>query len=237
MQLGIVGCVSKKDNYIKQLISVISREIGHLQVIRENAAHKSREDRLRQIVEIVPAGITMLAPDGTFLAVNRNGLRLMGATRVEQIVGKNLAHLVPQVEQDRVLAFLGTVSGWTSASICLHWQGLDGTVPGIELRAVPMFKKPSIALQSLPQCIALQNHQRTKVIMKIRSTRIPQNTNAISGSSRRKTAISKISLGGGVAEGGIAPHGGGKTGGKIAGRRRKRCRFLSFLSMNNEPNN
>lgn len=138
MRSGATDCISKTGDHIQRLLPAIARETGRLQLIREKTAHKSREDRLRQIVEIMPAGIMVIAPDGTFMAVNRNGLRLMGARRIEQIIGKNLVHLVPPEEQERVLAFLTTVSGWTSALIRLNWTGLDGTVPGVELRAVPM---------------------------------------------------------------------------------------------------
>lgn len=138
MKTGAADCIAKSGNYFHRLLPAAEREIGRRELAREKAALKSRENRLRQIVETMPVGVTVISSDGAFLAINRAGLKLMGATRLEQIIGKNLIHLVPQEEQDRVLTFLKTINGWTNASIRLDWKGLDGTIPGIELRAVPM---------------------------------------------------------------------------------------------------
>jgi PAS domain S-box-containing protein len=138
MKLGAADCIVKTQNYVQRLLPAIEREIGRRELAREKAVIRSREDRLRQIVESMPVGVTVIAPDGTFLAINRAGLKLMGAAHIEQIIGKNLIHLLPHEERERTLAFLTTVCGWTSATIRLEWKGLDGTVPGIELRAVPM---------------------------------------------------------------------------------------------------
>jgi PAS domain S-box-containing protein len=138
MELGAVDCITKTSNYFQKLLPVIIRELGHRQLAREMAAHQAKEARLRQILEIMPVGITMIAPDGTFLAANQIGLKLMGSTRIEQIVGKNLTQLVPEEERERALDFLATLSKWNSAFVSLNWKGPDGTVPCVELRAVPM---------------------------------------------------------------------------------------------------
>jgi PAS domain S-box-containing protein len=106
--------------------------------VKDKASLKSREERLRQMVELLPAGIAIIALDGTFLAINRAGLRLMGATRLEQIAGKNFLHLAPPEERELILALLASISGWNNASTRLSWKGLDGSIPGIEIRAVPM---------------------------------------------------------------------------------------------------
>jgi PAS domain S-box-containing protein len=138
MELGAADCIAKTSNYFQKLLPVIVRELGHRQLAREREVHQTKEARLRQILEIMPVGITVLAPDGTFLATNQIGLKLMGATRIEQIIGKNLVQLVPEQERERTLDFLATVSKWMSAFISLNWRGPDGTAPSIELRAVPM---------------------------------------------------------------------------------------------------
>ena len=138
MELGAADCIVKTSNYFQRLLPVIVRELGHRQLAREKAAYQAKEARLRQILEIMPIGVTIIAPDGTFLAANQIGLKLMGATRMEQIIGKNLVQLVPEGEQDRALEFLATISKWMSAFISLNWKGPDSTVPCVELRAVPM---------------------------------------------------------------------------------------------------
>jgi PAS domain S-box-containing protein len=138
MELGAADCIAKTSNYFQKLLPVIVRELGRRQLAREKAAYQSKEARLRQILEIMPVGIVVIAPDGTFLAANQIGIKLMGATRLEQIVGKNLIQLVPEGERQRTLDFLTTISQWMSAFISLNWKGPDGTVPCVELRAVPM---------------------------------------------------------------------------------------------------
>jgi PAS domain S-box-containing protein len=141
MEMGAADCIAKTHNYFQRLLPVILRELGRRQLAREKAAHQSKAERLRQILEIMPVGIAVIAPDGTFLAANRIGLKLMGATRTEQIVGKSLVQLVPEEERERTLDFLATISKWMSSFICLNWKGPDGTVPCIELRAVPMHRE------------------------------------------------------------------------------------------------
>jgi PAS domain S-box-containing protein len=138
MKAGAMDCIAKTEKFFARLLPAIERGIRLCEQAREKASLKSREDRLRQIVETMPAGVTMIDPDGTFIAINRAGLSLMGAARIEQIAGKNLLHLVPVEERERIRAFLKTVSGWNNASVRLDWKGLDGSIPGIEICAVPM---------------------------------------------------------------------------------------------------
>ena len=138
MQAGAADCIAKTANYFERLLPAIEREFGRRQLAREQTAHRAREDRLRQILEIMPVGIAVIAPDGSFIAANRLGLKLMGATRVEQIVGKNLNQMVSEEERQRTSDFLATIAGWASASIRLNWKGPDGTGSGFEFRAVPM---------------------------------------------------------------------------------------------------
>jgi PAS domain S-box-containing protein len=152
MKAGAMDCIAKTEKFFARLLPAIERGIRLREQAREKASLKSREDRLRQIVENMPAGVTVIAPDGIVLSINRAGLNLMGATRIEQIAGKNLVHLVPSEERERVLAFLKTVGEWNDASVRLGWKGLDGSIPGIELRAVPMRGEdagPATALAAL----------------------------------------------------------------------------------------
>ena len=138
MRAGASDCIAKTDNCFQRLVPIIERENKRRELARVRSALRSREERLRQIVETMPVGITVMASDGTFLAVNRAGLSLMGAARLEQIIGKSFFQLLPQEEREKVTAFFATISKGNGASIRIHWSGLDGTIPGIELRAVPM---------------------------------------------------------------------------------------------------
>ena len=138
MRAGASDCVAKTESCFQRLLPIIERENKRRELVRMRTALKSREERLRQIVETMPVGITVIAPDGTFLAINRAGLKLMGAERLEQIIGKNFNNLLPQEEREKVAGLFAAIGKGTSVSIRIDWKGLDGTIPGIELRAVPM---------------------------------------------------------------------------------------------------
>jgi len=138
MRAGAADCIAKTESCGQRLIPTIGREIKRRELMRVRAALRSREERLRQIVETMPVGITVIATDGTFLAINRVGLKLMGAARLEQIIGKNLLQLLPQDEREKATHFLAAVGKGSGASVHIDWKGLDGTISGMEFRAVPM---------------------------------------------------------------------------------------------------
>lgn len=138
LKAGAANCIDKTEKYFLRLIPAIERELRIREQAREKASLKSREERLRQIVEMMPAGIAVIAPDGTCLAINRIGLSAIGATHIEQIVGKNFLHLVPAGDREKIQALLISISSWNTAFARLSWKGLDESVPGVEIRAVPM---------------------------------------------------------------------------------------------------
>jgi PAS domain S-box-containing protein len=159
MQAGAADCIPKTETFFLRLLPAIERELRRREQARERAFLKSREERLRQIVEIMPAGIAIIAPEGTFLAINRAGLSLMGATRIEQVLGKNFLHLLPADESEQIRSLLTTISGWNSASARLNWKGLDGSIPGIEIRAIPMRREGVGAATALASLSPLAGSQ------------------------------------------------------------------------------
>ncbi len=149
MRAGAADCIAKTGNYFHRLLLVLQREIARRELIRERTLLRSREERLRRIVESMPTGVTVIAPDGVFLAVNEAGLRLMGATRLDQIVGKNIVDLMSDEDRQRLLIFLSTVCRGASTSIRLSWKGLDGSSLTTEFRAVPMRRDASGSMAAL----------------------------------------------------------------------------------------
>ncbi|MBN1568504.1 MAG: PAS domain S-box protein, partial [Acidobacteria bacterium] len=143
MQAGAADCIVKTEKYFQRLFPAVEREAKRRELARDRIALLAREERLRQIVESMPVGVTVIAPDGTFLAINRAGLKLVGAGRLDQIVGKNFVQLLPREEREKILGFLKNISHGNSSFLQLDWKGLDGTVSGFELRAVPMRRDAS----------------------------------------------------------------------------------------------
>ena len=141
LSAGATDCIPKTNKYLHRLLPAVEREIRRRILAREKTDISSREERLRQIVERVPVGVSVIAPDGTFLAINQAGLKLMGAAQLNQIVGKNFLHFIAQEDREKILEFLTTVSNGTNASIMLDWTGLDGTRIVLKLIATPMLKQ------------------------------------------------------------------------------------------------
>ncbi|MBN2321532.1 MAG: PAS domain S-box protein, partial [Acidobacteria bacterium] len=135
---GATDCIAKTDKYLNRLLPIIERELQRRKRTHEKSDSSSREDRLRQVVEKLPVGVAVIAPEGTFLAINQAGLKNLGAAKLDQIVGKKIQHLVEKKDHYRSLAFLTTVSGGKDDSLYLRWKGLNGKETGIQLHATPM---------------------------------------------------------------------------------------------------
>ena len=149
LRAGASDCIAKIGNYFQKLISVIEREIRIRKLIREKDILKSREMRLRQIVESMPAGVAQIAPDGTFLAVNQTGLNMLGAASLEQITGKNLLQMAMPEERKKISSFLANIGKWSNASVQFNWNRLDGSASTIELQGIPIRRDPGSAACAL----------------------------------------------------------------------------------------
>jgi PAS domain S-box-containing protein len=138
LRAGAADCVVKTGNYFHRLLLVLQREIGRREILRERTSLRSRAERFRYIVENQPTGVTVIAPNGTFLSVNDQALKLLGAERLDQVIGKSISDLLSTTEQPTVLELLAEVCEGNTKSIQLALQGLDGTRRNIELRAAPL---------------------------------------------------------------------------------------------------
>ncbi|MBN2337016.1 MAG: PAS domain-containing protein, partial [Acidobacteria bacterium] len=149
LNAGAADSIPRTEQFPRRLLAQVERAVRMGRLAREKEALKKQGERLRLIVETVPVGVALVAPDGSFLAVNRTGLERIGAHRSDQVIGKNLLHLVPPQEREAVQKFLATVGAWSSASISLKWKGIDGSIPGVELRAIPLRRSPGSAASVL----------------------------------------------------------------------------------------
>jgi PAS domain S-box-containing protein len=149
LNAGAADSIPRTGQFPRRLLAAVEKAVRMGRLAREKEALKKQGERLRLIVETVPVGVALIAPDGSFLAVNRTGLERIGAHRSDQIIGKNLLHLVPPQEREAVQKFLATVGAWSSASISLKWKGIDGSIPGVDLRAIPLRRSPGSAASVL----------------------------------------------------------------------------------------
>ncbi|NLT65848.1 MAG: PAS domain-containing protein, partial [Acidobacteria bacterium] len=140
MRAGASDCITKTGNYFIRLLLSIQKELGRRELIREKTALKSREERLRHIVESMPVGVAVVSPDGTVMAVNDAGLKLIQRTRLDQIVGKALTDFFPDEERTRISAFLADVCGGTESAFRLASAASEAGTPALDFRGVPLHR-------------------------------------------------------------------------------------------------
>jgi len=78
------------------------------------------------VIETIPACVTLIARDETFLALNRAGLRLAGAEWVDQLLGKNIGEFLGPSQREEVGRFIERICEGESDTIQSEWDGIDG---------------------------------------------------------------------------------------------------------------
>jgi DNA-binding response OmpR family regulator len=138
MKLGAVECIVKMGDYLRHLAASVESAVHRRDLELERVAMRSTEARLRLIIETIPTCVTRLAPDGTIQAMNFNGLAVLGAMRLDQVVGKNLFTLAGPKCEERLREFFAQFGNGRSASIVFEWEGLDGISRRLEICAASL---------------------------------------------------------------------------------------------------
>ena len=99
---------------------------------------RSRETRLRALLEHLPEAVMLVSPEHTVLAVNLAALRLIGAPDARQVIGTPLAPWFDASEdqQDSAVAFVEAVSGGATRELFTRTRHLADP-RRLQLRAVP----------------------------------------------------------------------------------------------------
>lgn len=138
LPLGAADVVLKRPPHEHLLAVALHQVIGQRRLLIEIANLRGSEARLRSIVESLPAPVAVIAPDGTCLAMNWAGLGVIGAARVDEIVGQSLPARVAPAERDLVRAFLARVSGGERAQIDVKWPTPRGEGETVRIDGVPL---------------------------------------------------------------------------------------------------
>jgi PAS domain S-box-containing protein len=136
---------------------------------------RESEERFRAIVETTPECVKLVAADGTILHMNAPGLRMVGATSADAVVGKNIYDLLAPGDRERFRAFNESVCRGRRGSIEFDIIGLDGTRRRMETHAAPL-RNPdgTVALLSVTrdvterkasQAALLQSEQRLRSLV------------------------------------------------------------------------
>src|SRR5690606_25479985 len=94
LELGADDTVLKTGIFRRRLIATLRRVHQRLDLTAQQIDTKTREERLRPIVENVATGIMVVAARGQVLAMNAAALHLFGATKPRDVVGRDFRQLV-----------------------------------------------------------------------------------------------------------------------------------------------
>jgi PAS domain S-box-containing protein len=134
--LGADDAVQKTSAYRRRLVATLRRVHQRLELTAQHTSLREREARLRQIVETMPEGLTVISGDGTVLAMNAAGLMLVGAARPREVVGRDFCDLVVPDARSDVRQVLEAITAGDAAAISFDLEGVDGSIRRLELRGV-----------------------------------------------------------------------------------------------------
>jgi|GEM_PF-326360 len=118
----------------------------------ENALRES-EERYRALVEFSPNAIAVHVK-GIVQFVNQAAVRLMGATRPEDLIGKPVIDFVHPNQREVVLKRISTVYGNEAVPPQeQQWLRLDGTTVDVEVTAIPFVFEGETAAQVIARDI------------------------------------------------------------------------------------
>ncbi|MGH6970056.1 MAG: PAS domain S-box protein, partial [Caulobacteraceae bacterium] len=129
----------------RELGLTIARQLGFsIEQKRQAEARRSVEAALRQseglfraIVDTTPECVTLVAPGGELLFINRSGLAMVGATRDDELVGGLVLRIVAPEDRETFSRFVDRVCGGAGGEVSYDIEGLDGRRRRMETRAEP----------------------------------------------------------------------------------------------------
>ena len=127
---------------VDRLLRSLERSTLTRHLALENSVLRSKERRLRALVETVPEAVLLAGADGSVLAVNQAGLALLGAQSARDVVGHELTSFVSADDRPAAVHFLDAVASGESRTLGAAIRTEQGTSRTIELRAVPFQREP-----------------------------------------------------------------------------------------------
>ena len=100
------------------------------------------EAHLRHVIETQPVCLTRIAPDGTFLAVNEAALAMLGAERLEQVLGTSVVEMVEPGHRDQCREFLKRMAEGGRGSTEVDFTGLGGLRHTLQIHAISVSSPP-----------------------------------------------------------------------------------------------
>ena len=137
LELGADDAVGKTGSYRRRLIATIRRAMQRRDLMQQHVTLRSREARLRQIVETMPEGIAVIGNDGAVLAMNLAAIALFGEQRSKDVVGRSLYMFMTEARRDAVREFVQSVAEGARGDITFEVTA-NGETQMLQLRGVPL---------------------------------------------------------------------------------------------------
>jgi PAS domain S-box-containing protein len=96
------------------------------------------EERFRAIVETTPECVKLVATDGTVLHMNKPGLQMVGALRLEDVLGKSVYDLIAPEHLEKYRAFNERICSGEKDTLEFDIIGLTGIRRHMETHAAPL---------------------------------------------------------------------------------------------------
>lgn len=136
LELGADDTVLKAGIFRRRLVATLRRVHQRLEVSAQQLETRTRAERLRQIVENVPTGIMVVGGDGHVLAMNAAALRLFGASRSRDVVGRDFRDLISESDRDPFSDLMHSVTSGEGGGLTLSGLPLTGGTLELRLNAV-----------------------------------------------------------------------------------------------------
>jgi PAS domain S-box-containing protein len=99
---------------------------------------RASEQHLRAVIENTPECVKMVAPDGTLLAINSAGLRVVEANFPEEVIGKSIYNLIAPEYLEAFRTLNERVCAGRTEELEFEIVGLRGTRRWMETHAAPI---------------------------------------------------------------------------------------------------
>jgi PAS domain S-box-containing protein len=126
------------DQDLRRLDLYVRQCVDFLQRCKAEEALRQSEERFRAMVETTPECVMVVAPDGTLLHINSSGLTMIGADRLDAVVGKGVYGLIAQEDRDRFREFNEGICGGGKGSMEFDMLGLRGERRHMETHAAAL---------------------------------------------------------------------------------------------------
>jgi PAS domain S-box-containing protein len=134
LEAGADDVVVKTGLFRRRLITLLQRAHERLELAARHDDLRHREERLRAVIEHAPVALGLVTPDGAVAAMNQEGLRLFGATKPREVVGRDVRSLAKAEYHLRFGDLLQRTARGEPSSLTFEADTLDGTKRSLRVR-------------------------------------------------------------------------------------------------------